>query len=132
MEGLILSNDNPPARPADLRLVAVRPRPNERLVRSALLLSEDHPDYLREDYLNGRWEIVHDDCGGDPEGWRAELAAAAGAAELRAVYADWLERAGFVVHAELVRLSPDDDTHRRRLREQLPSWFARAICRRPN
>jgi uncharacterized protein (TIGR02996 family) len=108
--GQPIAYDNPEAavpRPHGLRLVAVtRTNTNKPLPPEPKwdpVLDEHERDY--ESHLRGLYEIVHDACPDDePRQWRTQLRAAPDDADLRVVYADWLEQEGERARAELARL----------------------------
>jgi uncharacterized protein (TIGR02996 family) len=120
-------------RPPGLRLVAVgRTRRPEPIVIEAgwhPVLDEDEREW--ESYLRQQFEMVHDACSDDePLQLRTQLRAAPDDADLRGVYADWLEEQGERVRAEFARLVVA--RHRRTaqtsellaLRDELPgSWI---------
>jgi uncharacterized protein (TIGR02996 family) len=119
-------------RPPGLRLVAV----SRALKRVPLVLEEPHfvldsDERVAEDYVRGQFEMVHDTCADDePQQWRTQLRAAPDDADLREVYADWLEQQAERVRAAFARLvvarhrGTAQTSELRALRDELPgSWI---------
>jgi uncharacterized protein (TIGR02996 family) len=120
-------------RPPGLRLVAVgrmlTPEPIAIEAGWHPVLDED--EIVLESYVRRQFEMVHDACPDDePLQLRTQLRAAPDDADLREVYADWLEEQGERVRAEFARLvvarhrGTAQTSELRALRDELPgSWI---------
>jgi uncharacterized protein (TIGR02996 family) len=120
-------------RPPGLRLVAVgRTREPEPIaIEEAWHPVLEADERVVESYLRRQFEMVHDACPDDePRKLRTQLRVAPDDADLREVYADWLEEQGERVRAEFARLvvarhrGTAQTSELRALRVELPgSWI---------